>query len=298
MASDTPLASIVILVWNRADTLQRALMSVRYQTEGDLEVIVVDNGSDDPEAVRAIAEAALDERVVVIRAGANLGPGGGRNLSMAAARGDLIGFLDSDDELEPTWLEEMSGPFRDPACVGVTCGYRRIAPDGADLGTKAPEALGPAHHDVVAQFLAGTMLLRRTFLLSLGGYDERFWFGENTELGLRMAVAATERNAWFAVVPTPLLRWHDDGVERDYTERRLAAAELMLEAHRDDFARDRVMLARHLAVAGVQAARLGQFRRSRRHFWRLVRLEPAVRNVARLATSFAPPLARRRWGRA
>jgi glycosyltransferase involved in cell wall biosynthesis len=94
-----PRVSVVMPTYNRRDTILRAVASVRAQTFGDFELVVVDDGSTDGthelfEGRAGLAD--LDPRIRLIRQ-ANQGVGGARNTAMAAARGELIAFLDSDD---------------------------------------------------------------------------------------------------------------------------------------------------------------------------------------------------------
>ncbi len=112
--------SVVIPVYNRAKTVLRAIASVLAQSHPVLEVVVVDDGSDDGTA--AVVEALADPRVRVIRHPANRGAASARNTGIKAARGDLIALLDSDDQWMPRKLEKQvrvlaSSLSRDPAVV-------------------------------------------------------------------------------------------------------------------------------------------------------------------------------------
>jgi hypothetical protein len=89
-----PLVSVILPVYNRADVVDRALASVRAQAVDDLEIVCVDDGSTDGSGERV---AAADPRVVLLRQ-ENGGVAAARNAGLAAARGELVAFLDSDDE--------------------------------------------------------------------------------------------------------------------------------------------------------------------------------------------------------
>ena len=290
--SGRPLASIVIPVWNRPATLLRAVASALEQTEADLEVIVVDNGSDDRAAVQAVVDATGDGRVRLVRVETNRGPSGGRNAGAAEARGSLLGFLDSDDEFLPGWLAALAEPLGNKACCAATCGYQLA---GSDRGEARPKPLGPGYYDVVACFQAGTGLVRADIFGQLGGYDERLWYGENTDLGLRLATLAHNSGLVVGVVDLPLMYWHRESARRDYARRRLEAAELMIDKHGEAIGRDPRLRTWHLAVAGVNAARLGEYGRARRHLFALACRRPAPRNIGRLALACVPPLARKVW---
>lgn len=93
--------SAVLPTWNRAHTLERALVSVRAQTRSAEEVIVVDDGSEDATA-ELIARDFPEVRYLRI---AHAGVAAARNHGIAAARGEWLAFLDSDDEWQPGKLE-------------------------------------------------------------------------------------------------------------------------------------------------------------------------------------------------
>ena len=95
--------SIVIPLYNKAPYVGRALDSIAGQTFSDFEVIVVDDGSTDdgPAVVQNYPGLRIQ-----MSSQSNTGPGPARNTGAAKARGELIAFLDADDEWLPTYLEE------------------------------------------------------------------------------------------------------------------------------------------------------------------------------------------------
>src|SRR5262245_16886500 len=96
-----PLVSVVIPTRNRASLLERTLRSVLAQRMGDLEVVVVDDGSTDD--TTSVAGAA-DVRVAVVRNQTPEGVSAARNRGIAAARGSWIAFCDDDDLWSPEKL--------------------------------------------------------------------------------------------------------------------------------------------------------------------------------------------------
>lgn len=111
------LVSTIIPVHNRPSLLQEAVDSVLRQTYRPIEIIVVDDGSDDvtPEVIRRL-ETAMPG---VIRAArqANAGPGAAREAGREAAQGEFIQYLDSDDLLLPRKFEWQVGALREhPEC--------------------------------------------------------------------------------------------------------------------------------------------------------------------------------------
>ncbi|VWX54054.1 conserved hypothetical protein [Novosphingobium sp. 9U] len=118
-----PKVSVIIPVFNRVQTVGSALRSVLAQTMGDLEVIVIDDGSTDgsAEAVQQID----DGRVRLIRLGENRGIPDARNAGLAAARAEYVAWLDSDDIARPTRIERQLKYLtvhEDVAFVGACAG--------------------------------------------------------------------------------------------------------------------------------------------------------------------------------
>jgi glycosyltransferase involved in cell wall biosynthesis len=105
--SSHPRVSIVMPTYNRKDTIGRAIASVQAQHFGDWELVIVDDGSTD--GTRDMVEA-LDPRIHLI-VQENKGVGGARNTGLAASRGELIAFLDSDDAWTPHHLQLTSAFF-------------------------------------------------------------------------------------------------------------------------------------------------------------------------------------------
>ena len=102
----TPFLSILCAAYRAEGTVGRAVHSVLAQTDGDFELLVCDDGSDDGTAEAAARAAAGDGRVTVIRQ-ENAGTGAARNALAALARGEFLCVLDADDEMLPGYLATM-----------------------------------------------------------------------------------------------------------------------------------------------------------------------------------------------
>ena len=95
-----PVVSVVIPTYNRACLLGRAIQCVLNQSFQDIEVIVVDDASQDNSA--DIVNSLDDSRIKYLRHEKNRGGSSARNTGIKAARGEYIAFLDDDDEWMPT----------------------------------------------------------------------------------------------------------------------------------------------------------------------------------------------------
>ncbi|MEV0326083.1 glycosyltransferase family A protein [Micromonospora echinospora] len=115
-----PLVSVVIPCYNRARTVAICVRSVRRQTYPAIEIVVVDDASDDGSA--AIAEAA---GATVLRLDTNSGPGAARNRGAAHARGEILFFLDADVALEPDSVAAAVAHLLSSPGLGAICGVLR-----------------------------------------------------------------------------------------------------------------------------------------------------------------------------
>lgn len=100
------LITVIVPVYNIVDLLTRCVNSIRRQTYRYLEIILVDDGSTDNSGALAEKMALEDKRIRVFHK-ENGGSSSARNLGISKARGDYIGFVDSDDYIEPEMYERL-----------------------------------------------------------------------------------------------------------------------------------------------------------------------------------------------
>jgi glycosyltransferase involved in cell wall biosynthesis len=170
-----PRVSVVIPVYDRAATVERAVTSVLAQSFADFEVVVVDDGSTDGGCDR-IAER--DPRIRVLRHAANRGPSAARNTGIAASRGEFVAFLDSDDEWLPEKLaHQLEALGHCGASVDAVASAFMLV-DDADGRRRAVRA--PFRRDPWRSVLLGctlgpgsTLMCRRSWFTQGGGFDER-----------------------------------------------------------------------------------------------------------------------------
>ncbi len=102
---NTPLISVIIPVYNREKHIKKCLEIITNQSYRNLEIIVVDDGSSDSSV--DIIEAFTDQRVSLIKHLKNKGLAGARNTGIDNAKGKYIHFMDDDDEINPTFYENL-----------------------------------------------------------------------------------------------------------------------------------------------------------------------------------------------
>lgn len=188
--SPEPLVSVIVPVHNGERHLGEALESVLVQTRGDLDVIVVDDGSKD--GTRAVVESFGDRVRCVARSTAR-GSGAARNLGVAHARGRFVAFLDHDDRWAPDKLERQLEAFAADPDLDLVFGHVMafLSPDlDARVAARlvCPEEPRPARQ-------AGTLLARLETVRQVGEFDtERQgadflgWLLRADERGLRYVI--------------------------------------------------------------------------------------------------------------
>lgn len=118
-----PRVSVVVAAFNAAMYIDRAIASVRAQSETSWEAIVADDHSTD-QTCRIVQDIiAKDGRVKLLRSDVNGGPGAARNRAIEAACGEWVAILDADDAWNPTRLERLLSAASGENCVVVADNY-------------------------------------------------------------------------------------------------------------------------------------------------------------------------------
>jgi glycosyltransferase involved in cell wall biosynthesis len=131
--SGMPRISIVVISFNYARFLRQAIQSALGQTYRDIEIIIVDDGSSD--GSREIIEEFRERAIVILQA--NQGETSAVNAGFAASSGDIVLFLDSDDVLRPTAVEEAAAAWR-PGLAKVQFGLEIVDSEGRSIGAVEP----------------------------------------------------------------------------------------------------------------------------------------------------------------
>jgi glycosyltransferase involved in cell wall biosynthesis len=208
-------------------TIRASVDSVLAQTEGRLELIVVDDAS--PVPVAELLADVRDPRLRVIRHARNRNTAAARNTALAAVRSPLVSQLDADDLWEPDYLETIAPLFEDPR-VGLVYSNTHIIghPDGLDdyIGdpTVHPLDLFPKLADA-CPVPAPTATMRTAAVRAAGGYSRWLWTASDYHLYAKLVAAGWR----FAYVDRQLAhyRW-PAGASKSAAQRRVELAELQL----------------------------------------------------------------------
>ena len=271
----------------------RAVVGVLAQTFGDVELVVVDDGSTDDTV--AAARAVADHRVRVVSqdtAGDLAACGAG----LEAARGRWALLLDADTEVSAAWLARI-GRLVDRTGAGfVSCGGEQHHPDGSV--TEIVPAPGGA---ASACLRPGAFATSTDRLLAAYQRAAREATEVDPDPGAIGEIAlGTARAEPVDVLHTPerLLVWTEPPPEASPggDELRLRLAFQGLEALARTPIPDGELLARYATIGGVAASRLRRRRDARLLFRIACQARPDVRkHWARLAVSHVSPLSRRVW---
>lgn len=199
-----PAVSVIMPTYNRAWCVAEAIDSVMGLNAVPVELLVVDDGSNDGTAsLLADLEARHGGSLRVLRhpGGGNRGIAASRNLAIAHARAPLLAFLDSDDWFLPQRFDAALAALADrPHLDAVVEPYETEGEGGCTTElhmTCLPVAVDgsiPALEAMLEQNLGWTVpviTVRRSAILALGGFNAGFAVGEDTALWMRLA--ATRR---------------------------------------------------------------------------------------------------------
>jgi glycosyltransferase involved in cell wall biosynthesis len=281
-----PVVSIILPTFNRASFLRETVASVFAQTWKDWELIVSDDGSDEP--TRAfISTLATDGRVRILFRPHSGIPAVTRNAALRAAHGEYVAFLDADDLWEPAKLSRQLEQLRlQPSCKWCYTAFQRIDEHGRLLADEWNRRWIPLGGEIFAAILQGSASLRtpcvlaeRQAVIRLGGFDESLLDCEDIDLWLRLALVADA-----AVVDEPLVRVRIS--PGSFTDRRrharvdlLRVIENLLEVAgvqwhgllRRERAQHAMLLAREYAERGEHALVVRTLATHLRHAWRYPR---------------------------
>jgi len=188
-----PFVSAVIPAYNAQETIARALDSALAQTYHPMEIVVVDDCSSDNTS--EIVESFAARGVRLVRLPEQQGASGARNAGISAARGDLVAFLDSDDEWLPSKIARQVALITgEEQPVFVSCASKFISMDGEDLGDlyrwRRPVPGPECWKSLLARNTIATpsVLAWRHHLIEVGGFDRRYRICEDQDMWIRLAL--------------------------------------------------------------------------------------------------------------
>jgi glycosyltransferase involved in cell wall biosynthesis len=197
-----PSFSVVIPVYNAAETVAEAIESALGQTVPPLEVIVVDDGSSD-DLDRALER--FGARIVVVRQ-KNGGVASAFNAGLRRATGDFVCQLDADDAFAPGRLEALGRLTLDDPGVDLVMTDSTLEARGRVVGrycTDTPFPTGSQRLAILERCFVFVPAIRRRLLEAAGGHDEALRLGPDWDCYIRLILAG----ARVGLVDEPLYRY-------------------------------------------------------------------------------------------
>jgi glycosyltransferase involved in cell wall biosynthesis len=186
--TDPPLVSVVVATNRSGPYLDEALRSVADQTWPRVELVIVDDGSSDPEAVDQAALAVDGARVIHQAAS---GVSIARNVGVADTSGDFIAFLDDDDRWHPRRLERlMSALGNEPLAAVAYSAMRTVDATGSRELAPADQVAVESRLDVARRrtgIILPAIMIRRSAFVAVGGFHSRIRLAQDLDLILRLA---------------------------------------------------------------------------------------------------------------
>lgn len=228
------MVSVIIRAFNRGHSIAQAINSALEQTYGDFEILVVDDGSTDDTA--EVVESFSDSRIRLLRHDTNRGVGAACNTGIAAAKGESVAWLDSDDLWRPEKLQqqvqflqqhpEVDAVFSDvcihdknkevPSLIEHMKAFQRCL-----RGKRREREIVLSQREMYLCLLQEipikptALLARRSVFDEVGRFDEGARSGEDWEFFLRLA-----RVSGFGYIDRPLadMNWTPDSTYHRFWE--------------------------------------------------------------------------------
>jgi glycosyltransferase involved in cell wall biosynthesis len=191
VSAQTNLISVIIPVFNREEFLAEAIQSALAQRNANVEILVVDDGSTDGTA--HVAEQFRD--LIQYFYQENAGPPAARNRGIAAARGDWLAFLDSDDLWPPDRMQVLLQAVSSNPGVGIVMGHMQFIPLAVSRSADFDEARRTT--PAVLNYNLSATLIRASLFASVGLFDVAMRYSDDWDWFVR----AREQNVAIEFLP-------------------------------------------------------------------------------------------------
>jgi len=231
--TEYPLVSAVVTTHNRKDLLRPALDSVKAQTYQHLELVVVDDGSE--ESAKQVVHEYEDafDRVVFHRNEVPKGACAARNKGIELANGVFIAGLDDDDEWMPERIQKLVNAYRDEDAF-VTSDVLHIYPNRELVWKK--DTLITLERLLYSNQVGNQGLIKKERLIEVGGFDESLSSAQDYDLWVRLC----ERYGPVRNVQEPLQKIHleHEGEQITSPKNQLIGYLQFYEKHKHLMSRD------------------------------------------------------------
>ncbi|GAA0197746.1 glycosyltransferase family 2 protein [Haladaptatus pallidirubidus] len=227
---ESPLVSVIIPTLNRPRLVESAVKSVSDQTYEKIEIIVVDDSDYSSTSPPSFEETNID--ITVLQGETSEGLPHARNRGIEAASGELVAFLDDDDEWKTKKTEKQVRRFK-TRDIGLCTSWRyMVGSDNKVENVAKTDIEGDLVRKLLCQNVIGPpsgVMVRQDVIDSVGAFDEEFLLWEDREWYLRVAQVYD-----VDCVEEPLVRYALDSPEKmsgNLTMARNTAYPQLLDKH-------------------------------------------------------------------
>jgi glycosyltransferase involved in cell wall biosynthesis len=283
-----PYFSIIIPSYNRAHIISRAIQGVLDQTFQDFEIVIVDDGSTD-NTKEILQEFTGDTRIKSIYQ-TNAGVCAARNTGAKQAEGEFLIFLDSDDTVEKSWLQD----FNDLAIQNkewLFCSMKVVKQDSSEY---LVSALSPyKNKKIKGNSIPGSWAIKKDVFLRVGLFDENMKFGENVELRFRLD---TEKLS-IGIIDNYNFTYFEslNGGSRNL-KNTIDSNLYIIKKHSNLFNKRPILLRLYYQNTAVAYAKLGIWNNARIYFWKAYMTDMLkFKTLARLMIALFPLFGKKMW---
>ncbi len=265
--------------------------SVLNQDFKDFEIILIDDGSSD--GLENIISNYIAQKVLIYHAQPNLGVSSARNKGAYLSNGEYLVFIDSDDHVTQNWLSDFEKKIKLYNSDIIYCGINRIK---ENILVEYTNPLDPYKDGKsVGNVIPGSFCIRSSFFHTVGGYDDRLNYGENTELMFRIKM----NNPSVQIIEAPNLLYTLLVNSHSKNDRnKMNGIIYTINKHPLLFNNNMEMKRSFLSIAGVAAFHCNEFKIARDLFFNAWKIKmSSLTNFLRLFFSCFPILGKIIWDR-
>jgi glycosyltransferase involved in cell wall biosynthesis len=273
-----PLVTAVLPTYNRPKRLERAAESVLGQTYGPLELLIIDDASDEFYAKDIISDLNdYSTHIRVFRHEENQGASAARNTGIDEAKGKYVAFLDDDDEWLPEKTEKQVRELETSNSDIAYCWVRRLDSNAKQRAVHSPTNSGDITERLLKSNVTGTtstVIVSTELCQSMNGFDEDFPRWNDWDFSLR----TSERTTFTVVQDILVYQYTWDGNQLSDDFEKLRSARDRLVSKHIDLAMEYKMKPQFRAWTdfgvGIDAGMAGKYGLARQYLLNAMRTYP------------------------
>jgi glycosyltransferase involved in cell wall biosynthesis len=254
--------------------------SVLNQDFNDFEIILIDDGSSD-EIEKNISKY-IAENKLIFHAQPKSGVSSARNKGASLSIGEYLIFLDSDDHVTQRWLSDFETKIKLKNTDIIYCGINRFKDNILVEYTNPldPYKDGKSFGNVIP----GSFCIKSEFFKTIGLYDDKLAYGENTELGFRIKMASP--TTAFISRPNLYYNMYENSHSKN-ARNKMNGLIYTINKHPQIFNDNKDMKSRFLSIAGVAASSCREYSNAQNYFFKSLIINPfQIKNYLRLFVVF------------